>query len=79
LHRQADVGVVTQSVAQQLGLSFSELVEERFDLLVSKEVYFSKPLQALLEVVSSAALKDRAVALGGYDVRETGKLAYATS
>ena len=79
LHRRADVGVVTQSVAQQLGLSFSELVEERFDLLVSKEVYFSKPLQALLEVVSSAALKDRAVALGGYDVRETGKLAYATS
>lgn len=79
LHGRADVGVVTQSVARQLGLSFSELVEERFDLLVSKEVYFSKPLQALLEVVSSAAFKDRVVSLGGYDVRETGKLAYTAS
>lgn len=79
LHQQADIGVAAQSVAQQLGLNFSEIVEERFDLLVSKEVYFTKPVQALLEVLSSPALKDRAAALGGYDVRETGKLAYAAS
>lgn len=79
LHQQADVGVATQSVAQQLGLSFSEIIEERFDLLVSKEVYFTKPVQALLEVLTSSGLKDRAASLGGYDVRETGKLAYAAS
>lgn len=77
LHQQADVGVATQSVAQQLGLRFSEIVEERFDLLVSKDVYFTKPLQALLEILASPGLKDRAAALGGYDVRDTGKLAYA--
>lgn len=79
LHQQADIGVAAQSVAQQLGLNFSEIVEERFDLLVSKDGYFTKPVQALLEVLSSPALKDRAAALGGYDVRETGKLAYAAS
>ncbi len=79
LGHQADIGVATQSVAQQLGLSFSEIVEERFDLLVSKQVYFTKPVQALLEVLASSALKDRAAALGGYDIRETGKLAYAAS
>ncbi len=79
LHQQADIGVATQSVAQQLGLRFSEIVEERFDLLVSKDVYFTKPVQVLLEVLSSSALKDRAATLGGYDVRETGKLAYGAS
>ena len=79
LHQHADIGVAAQSVAQQLGLDFSEILEERFDLLVSKDVYFSKPVQALLEVLSSPALKDRAATLGGYDVRETGKLAYAAS
>ncbi len=79
LHQQADIGVATQSVAHQLGLSFSEIVEERFDLLVSKDVYFTKPVQVLLEVLSSSALKDRAATLGGYDVRETGKLAYGVS
>ena len=79
LHQHADIGVAAQSVAQQLGLNFSAIVEERFDLLVSKDVYFTKPVQALLEVLSSPALKDRAAALGGYDIRETGKLAYATS
>jgi putative molybdopterin biosynthesis protein len=79
LHQQADIGVATQSVAHQLGLCFSEIVEERFDLLVSKDVYFTKPVQALLEVLSSSAFKDRAATLGGYDVRETGKLAYAAS
>ena len=79
LHQQADIGVATQSVAHQLGLCFSEIVEERFDLLVSKDVYFTKPVQALLEVLTSSGLKDRAASLGGYDVRETGKLAYAAS
>ena len=79
LRHQADIGVATQSVAQQLGLSFSELVEERFDLLVSKDVYFTKPVQVLLEVLASSSLKDRATTLGGYDVRDTGKLAYAAS
>ena len=77
LHQQADIGVATQSVAQQLGLRFSEIVEERFDLLVSKDVYFTKPVQALLEVLASSALKNRAAALGGYSVRDTGKLTYA--
>ena len=77
LQGRADVGVAVQSVAEILGLSFTEMVEERFDLLVSKELYFAKPVQALLDVVTSPALQERAAALGGYEVREAGKVAFA--
>ena len=77
LQGRADVGVAVQSVAEILGLSFTEMVEERFDLLVSKELYFAKPVQALLDIVTSPALQERAAALGGYEVRAAGKVAFA--
>ena len=76
LRDQADVGVATESVARVLNLGFREIAEERFDLVVSKDHYFTKPVQALLSVLNSSALKARVEALGGYDVRETGKIAF---
>ena len=77
LHGRADVGVAVQSVAELLELTFTELVEERFDLLVTKDVYFSQPVQALLEVATSPALRERAASLGGYGMSEAGKVAFA--
>jgi putative molybdopterin biosynthesis protein len=76
LRRQADVGVATESVARLLGLAFHQLVEERFDLVVPKDYYFTKPVQALLEVLNSPTFKERADVLGGYTVHETGKIAF---
>ena len=76
LRRQADVGVATESVARLFGLDFHLLVEERFDLVVPRNYYFTKPVQALLTIVPSASLKTRATTLGGYDVQETGKVAF---
>jgi excisionase family DNA binding protein len=76
LRRQADVGVASETVAKLLGLGFHKLVEERFDLVIPKDHYFTKPVQALLAVLSSDELKSRATDLGGYDVRDTGKVAF---
>ena len=76
LRRQADVGVATEAVARLLGLSFAPLVEERFDLVVLKDHYFTKPVQALLQVLTSDDLKLKATTLGGYDVRDAGKVAF---
>ena len=78
LRHQADVGVAVESVARLFGLSFREVVEERFDLVVRKDHYFTQPVQALLEVLASPACKTRAAALGGYDVRDTGKVVFPT-
>jgi len=76
LRHQAEVGVATESVARLLHLGFRAIAEERFDLVVAKDHYFTKPVQALLTMLTSSALKERAEALGGYDVRETGKVAF---
>jgi putative molybdopterin biosynthesis protein len=73
---QADVGVAAESVARLFGLGFHEIAEERFDLLVSKDRYFTKPVQALLATLTSTELRARALTLGGYDVRETGRVAF---
>ena len=76
LRQQADVGVASESVARLLGLAFHELADERFDLVVPKDYYFMKPVQALLRVLASPELKARAEALGGYNVQETGVVAF---
>ncbi len=76
LQRRADAGVATEAVARLLGLSFSMLVEERFDLVVLKDHYFTKPVQALLQVLTSDELKQKATLLGGYDVRDAGKVVF---
>jgi putative molybdopterin biosynthesis protein len=73
---QADVGVATESVARLFGLVFREITEERFDLVVSKDHYFMKPVQALLATLTSGELRARATTLGGYDVREIGKVVF---
>jgi len=76
LRQEADVGVATEAVARLLGLSFSPLVEERFDLVVLKDHYFTKPVQALLQVLTSDGMKQKAALLGGYDIREAGKVVF---
>jgi putative molybdopterin biosynthesis protein len=76
LRRHADVGVATEAVARILGLAFSPLVEERFDLVVLKDHYFTKPIQALLQVLTSDELQQKAALLGGYNTREAGKVVF---
>jgi putative molybdopterin biosynthesis protein len=76
LRDRADVGVATESVARLFGLVFHEITEERFDLLVSKDHYFTKPVQALLATLTSSELRARATTLGGYDVRDIGKVVF---
>lgn len=76
LRQEADVGVAAQPVARLLGLHFRELAEERFDLVVLKDHYFTKPVQALLSVLHVDELKERVLALGGYDLRDAGKVVF---
>ncbi len=79
LRRQADVGVASASVAHLLGLAFREIANERFDLVVPKDSYFTKPVQALLKVLTSPELKTRAELLGGYDLQDTGAIVFPVS
>jgi putative molybdopterin biosynthesis protein len=72
LSGKVDVGLGIKSAARALGLDFVPLVEERYDLLISEEVFNTPMIQALLELIRTDAFKEAVVALGGYSTRETG-------
>ena len=69
---RADCGIATRSVAQAAGLDFVPLTWERFDLALHQRDYFRPGLQALFKFVRTAAFRDRAAELAGYDVSEAG-------
>jgi molybdate-binding protein len=70
----ADVGLATRTTAQLLGLDFIPLTRERFDLLVPKDRFFTRGIQALLGIIGSRAFRERVDTLGGYDVTESGRI-----
>ena len=70
-HR-ADCGVATRAVAQAASLDFVPLTWERFDLALRQRDYFRPGPQALFKFVRTAAFRDRATELAGYDVSEAG-------
>jgi excisionase family DNA binding protein len=74
---RADVGFGIRAEAALRGLDFVPLVQERFDLVARPRDWFEPPLQALLAFARSDAFGARAARLGGYDVAETGRVAFA--
>ena len=74
---RADCGVATRAVAQAASLDFVPLTWERFDLALRQRDYFRPALQALFKFVRSAAFRERASELTGYDVREAGDVRWA--
>ena len=67
---RAETAFGLESVAMQHGLDFIPLVNERFDLLVSRRFYFEPAFQTLLDFVRRPIFRDRAAELGGYDISE---------
>ncbi len=74
LQGEADTGVATGTVARLLGLDFTPLTQERFDILIAKDRFFSRAVQALIEIVCSREFRTRVEALGGYDTSESGRI-----
>jgi excisionase family DNA binding protein len=71
---RADCGLAIRAVATRLGLDHVPLRIERFDLVTSRDGYFSSLFQPLLELTRTAAFRRHARALGGYDLRHTGRI-----
>lgn len=68
----ADATFGLEALAQQHHLGFVPLIEERFDLLVSRRAYFDPPMQRFIAFLRSDAFAEHAAALKGYDVSEAG-------
>jgi len=68
----ADVGLGIQSAAEALGLDYVLVGEERYDLAIPREYLEEPRIKAMIAVVQSKAFQEDVLALGGYDVRDTG-------
>jgi molybdate-binding protein len=70
----ADVGLAIAAVARPLGLDFIPLTEERFDLVLPKELAEDGRVARLLDTLSSRTFRREMESLGGHVVRDAGKL-----
>jgi putative molybdopterin biosynthesis protein len=68
----ADAVMGIEAMARQFHLPFLALAEERFDLLVDRRAYFTEPVQRLVTFARGRALQEKAAAMGGYDLSDTG-------
>ena len=71
---RADVGMGIMAAAQALNLDFIPVARERYDLVLPTNLLRDERIQLLLEIIRSSAFTEQVLALGGYEVEETGRL-----
>ncbi len=71
---RAEVGLGIEAAALAYGLGFIALTTERYDLVIPAEVWPRSPIQALALWLASEEAQEDILALGGYDIRDTGKV-----
>jgi len=69
---RATVGLGISAAAIAYGLDFVPLGQERYDLVIPLEVWDTYPLRVLRSTVVSPHFKESVLALGGYDISQTG-------
>ena len=77
LSGEADAGIATVAVSRLMGLHFVPVTRENFDMVLGQSTYFSKGIQALMEVLRSPGFRERFERLGGYGFEDSGKILYS--
>jgi len=74
---RADVGLGIYAAAKALDLDFIPITKERYDLLILKEFLEFEGIKALLFIIKEdEEFRKKVVALGGYDVKDMGKVIF---
>jgi molybdenum cofactor synthesis domain-containing protein len=71
---RADVGMGILAAAQALNLDFIPIARERYDLVIPSNLLTDERVVLLLEIIRSSEFIGQVLALGGYEVEETGKI-----
>ncbi len=74
---KADLGVATRAVAQIMDLEFESLVKESFDMVLQKDTFFRKEVQALIEAMQSPDFRELVKPMGNYDFTDSGKIIFS--
>ena len=77
LSKEADVGIATIAISKLLGLHFVPITRESFDMILDKETFFEKGVQAFIEILNSDGFRKRIEKLGSYDFKNSGKILYS--
>lgn len=72
--KTVDVGLGIMAAAKALDLDFIPLAEERYDLVIPQEYWETDLIQKVIETIKSATFREKVTALGGYDLRDAGKV-----
>lgn len=70
----ADAGLGIRAAARALGLDFTSIVEERYDLCIPEEYWDTPYIQRMLEIINMPEFQAEVAKLGGYDLRDCGKV-----
>ncbi|NMD42056.1 MAG: molybdopterin biosynthesis protein [Firmicutes bacterium] len=70
----ARIGLGILPAARAFGLEFIPLCEERYDLLMNDHFYRSGAGEAVLKLIRDPVFQKRVEAMGGYSMRDAGKL-----
>ena len=72
---EADVAIGTERICRQMdGLDFVPLLEERFDLVIKKNMLQTEPIQKLLQVLRDPIFREEVARFSGNDYRDMGKI-----
>ena len=72
---EADLAIGTQRISRQMeGIDFIPLQEERFDLVIRKEMLGSPAIQTLLKILNSPQFQSEIACFSGNDYRDMGKI-----
>ena len=71
----ADFGIGTERISRQIeNLDFIPLIEERFDLVIRKELLNEPTVKVMLEILSSSVFRKEVIPFSGNDYRNLGKI-----
>lgn len=70
----ADAGMGIRAAAASLGLDFISVAEERYDLCIPAEYIETPYITRILDVMRMGEFREAVEKLGGYDLRDCGKV-----
>ncbi|WP_206076362.1 substrate-binding domain-containing protein [Marinitoga lauensis] len=70
----ADVGLGIKAAANIYDLDFIPVAHERYDLLIHESFLNDKRFEMIMNIITSKEFKKKAEELGGYSLKDTGKI-----
>jgi putative molybdopterin biosynthesis protein len=76
-NNSVDAGLGIRAAANALGLGFVPVAEERYDLVIPKPLSEENKVKTVLELIrTDGGFHDTILSLGGYNLRDCGKVIY---